>query len=163
MTNEDGLAHLYSSRPCFIFSVPVLTLLLLIGWRASAAELTKHFNLPSQDLSSALLEFNRQSGVQTLFGYDESESAVIDTIRTGSVVGDFTAQEALDRLLDGTGLQFRFYAPNKIKVFFPPSGQPSAVTPAQRQSSVTVIDPTPHLTPIAEVQVTGSRIESLSD
>jgi iron complex outermembrane recepter protein len=152
MTNEDGLAHLRSPHARFAVSVPILTLILLISWRASlAAESAKHFNLPAQDLGSALLEFGRQSGMQILYGYDSSES--IDSIRTGSVIGEFTVHEALTRMLEGTGRQFRFTAPAKIAVFrVTTSRQPDAVPSAQ-----------PRLAPIDEVHVTGSRLRGALD
>lgn len=158
MTNEDGFALLRSPQVRFAFSTLALILALMSCWRdALAAEPTKRFNLPSQSLSSALIAFNHQSGVQTLFGHSESEN--IDEIRTSSVVGDFTAREALTRLLEGTGLQFRFYTANKIHVFRPAA---SESTPAA-QPLKTGFQPTSHLRPIEDVQVTGTRLRGALD
>ena len=61
------------------------------------------FNIPSQDLNAALLSFADTAGVQ-LF-YDVSR---VENLRSTAVRGDLTRQEALARLLDGTGIAFRF-------------------------------------------------------
>lgn len=164
MTNEDGRAHLHLlSRARFILSVPVLTLMLLTCYRvALAAESTKHFNLPAQDLTTALLEFGRQSGMQILYSYDSSES--IDAIRTGNVIGEFTVREALTRMLEGTGLQFRFTAANKIAVFrvLTPD-QAGVMPPAQSHSSPPEFEPASYLSPVEEVYVTGTRLRGALD
>ncbi len=160
MTNEDGFARFRLPHARFVFSALALALALMSCWRAAfAAEPTKHFDLQSQDLSSALIAFNYQSGVQTLFGYDESEN--IDHIRTRRVVGELTVREALTRLLEGTGLQFRFYAANKIQVFRPSPSQSTPATPPQ--SLKTQFEPTSHLAPIDEVHVTGTRLRGVPD
>ncbi len=159
MNNEDGFARFRSPHARFAFSALALALALMSCWRAAlGAEPTKPFDLPSQDLSSALIAFGYQSGVQTLFGYDESEN--IDRIRTGRVVGEFSVREALTRMLEGTGLQFRFYAANKIQVFRPPS-RPKLE--AQPQSLKRELQPASLLMPIDEVQVTGTRLRGALD
>lgn len=63
------------------------------------AETPKHYDLPAGDAADALRRFAQISGRETLFS-----SAAVRDIRTGAVRGRFTAQEALDRLLRGTGL-----------------------------------------------------------
>jgi iron complex outermembrane recepter protein len=158
MSNEDGVAYRHLSRARFVPSVPIV-LMLFIGVRAAlaAAEPTKYFNLPAQDLASALLGFGRQSGMQILFGADASEN--IEAIRTGSVVGEFSAHEALTRMLKDTGLRFRFTAPAKIVVFRASTPVPSAQPPPP----ITQVEPTLQLAPIDEVQVTGSRLRGALD
>ena len=164
MTNGDGVEYHRLPRAHFVFSAPTLILILMlpIGVRAAlAAEPTKHFHLPAQELTSALLEFGRQSGMQILYGYDPSEN--VDAIRTGSVDGDFTVREALTRMLEGSGLQFRFTAANKIAVLRPTPNQPGVVLPAQSQSSLAEFEATSSLTPIDEVYVTGTRLRGALD
>jgi iron complex outermembrane recepter protein len=131
-------------------------LVLVLGMRAAlAGELTRRFDLSAQSLASALLEFGHQADTQVLYGYDSSEN--VDAIRTGSVVGEFTVREALTRMLDGTGLQFRFTAANKIAVFRPTADQPG-VTPASG-----AFEAVSDLQPIDEVRVTGTRLRGALD
>ena len=161
MTTEDG-ANLSLARARFIRSVPVLALMLFIGARgALAAEATKHFNLPAQDLTAALLEFGRQSGMQILYSYDSSES--VDAIRTASVIGDFTVPEALTRMLEGTGIQFRFTGASKIALFRAPTPDQSDVAPPAQPQYPTGFEPASYLMPIAEVYVTGTRLRGALD
>jgi iron complex outermembrane recepter protein len=164
MTNEDGVACHRLPPARFALSLTTL-ILMLCGMRAAlAAEPTKHFNLPAQDLISAMLGFGRQSGMQILFGTDASERKNVGAIRTGSVVGDFTAREALTRMLEGTGLQFRFTAADKIVLFLVSTPvQPDAVPSAQPHSSTTEVEPTVHVPPIDEMYVTGSRLRGALD
>ncbi len=62
------------------------------------------FDIPAQPLTSALIAFSRQSGVQVT-------SPARDTVgglRSSSVKGDLDPQQALAALLAGTGLNYRF-------------------------------------------------------
>ena len=61
-----------------------------------AAEI--NFNIEAQPLSSALTEFARQSGVRVLYPYEE-----LARVRAPAVQGRFSADEALTRLLAGSG------------------------------------------------------------
>ena len=56
------------------------------------------FDIPSQPLSSALSEFARQSGMRVLFAYDDLNDA-----RAAALHGAYTREEALTRLLAGSG------------------------------------------------------------
>ncbi|MDS7594730.1 TonB-dependent hemoglobin/transferrin/lactoferrin family receptor [Agrobacterium tumefaciens] len=60
------------------------------------------FNIPAQQLSSAIGAFGRQSGLQVTLATPATGST-----RTNAVIGSFTAHEALARLLAGTGINFR--------------------------------------------------------
>ncbi len=67
------------------------------------------FDVPAGNLEEALILFSRQSGLQIA-----SSSDIVGSLRTRGVQGDFTAEEALRRLLDGTGLQYRFTTPGAV-------------------------------------------------
>ena len=58
------------------------------------------FNIPAQPLDAALRRFSEQSRQQVLF----SESAVAGR-RAPAVTGSYTPQEALARLLEGSGVR----------------------------------------------------------
>ncbi|MBX7482399.1 TonB-dependent receptor, partial [Qipengyuania qiaonensis] len=60
------------------------------------------FNIEAGDLNSALIEFSRQSNIQILFTPD-----LVRGKATGAIRGPATAEEALSRLLAGTGIVYR--------------------------------------------------------
>jgi len=62
-----------------------------------------HFAIPPQALSTALIAFGRQANVQVL-----TAGGRVDAVRSPGVAGDCTAAAALDRLLAGTGLAYRY-------------------------------------------------------
>ncbi|MBX3737899.1 MAG: TonB-dependent receptor [Candidatus Didemnitutus sp.] len=72
----------------------------LISVAALAAdEARKHYDIPAGDAAAALKQFSSVSGRETLFA-----AAVVRGVKTSSVKGELTVREALDALLDGTGL-----------------------------------------------------------
>jgi outer membrane receptor protein involved in Fe transport len=72
------------------------------GTAASDAQ-ARTYHIPAQTLGTALQEFAAQAGLQLLF----SESDVAG-MRTGGLQGSFTKDQALERLLAGSGLAFEF-------------------------------------------------------
>lgn len=65
---------------------------------AQSASETRAYNIAAQPLAAALGEYARQSEVQVLYAYEELAGA-----QGQAVIGQFTADEALRRLLDGSG------------------------------------------------------------
>ena len=63
----------------------------------------RDFSIEAQPLVSALDRFAAQAGV--FFAYKTSE---LEGLRSAGVTGTFTPREALQRLLQGTGVTFRF-------------------------------------------------------
>lgn len=61
------------------------------------------FDIPKQAADKALIEFAEQAGVTFIFPADKAAKVTANAVR-----GEFTPQEALDRLLDGTGLTSRY-------------------------------------------------------
>jgi len=60
------------------------------------------FNLPAQPADGALMAFCKQAKVEMLFSYDELHKAT-----SSEVVGSLEPDEALERLLKGTGFEAR--------------------------------------------------------
>lgn len=81
---------------------------------------SQSFDIDAQNLASALAEFARQSDRQILFSTE-----VADDKRTQGVSGRLSPEEALRRLLEGTGLTYRITSDNTILV---ESARPSAVS-----------------------------------
>ena len=99
--------------------------LLSLGWavgeaavsqpEAAASARTQTYNIGAEALGTALQEFAAQAGLQLLF----SESDVAG-MRTGGLQGSFTKDQALERLLAGSGLAFEF--PRSSRASFPAGG-----------------------------------------
>jgi hypothetical protein len=75
----------------------IVLVLWVCGWvgKAAAAEI----DIPEEPLSSALLEIGRQTGENILFTLD-----TVAGLRAHAVKGQMTAQQAIERLLQGTGI-----------------------------------------------------------
>jgi outer membrane receptor protein involved in Fe transport len=82
-----------------------------IGQAAEVSNQKIAFDIPSQDLQSALNEFALQSKKDVLFSPN-----VAITKRSGKLVGNFDARTALEILLSGTGLEFRSADENTILI-----------------------------------------------
>lgn len=64
---------------------------------------TQRFDIPAQPLASALTSFARQTGLRLAYGSD-----LANGLSSPGVRGVWTNQDALARLLSGTGLTWRF-------------------------------------------------------
>lgn len=71
----------------------------------------KKFELDAGDTSVMLNEYSRQSDAQVLFDF-----TVLRGIKSGPVKGTFSATEALERLLRGTGLVFEWINDHTVAV-----------------------------------------------
>jgi iron complex outermembrane recepter protein len=69
------------------------------------------FQIAPQALASAMVEFSTQANVQVL-----GATEVIGNLRTLGVVGHFTEEQALERLLRGTKLGFRWTAHRTVTI-----------------------------------------------
>ena len=91
-----------------------LGLAALLAGHANAAD----FNIPGGDLKAALDFYSKQSGVSLLY----SDEAIRGT-RSHGAQGDFSPDEALSRILSGTGFQIRRHAGSAVTIV---RDQPSA-------------------------------------
>jgi len=66
----------------------------------TAVKQTLAFDISAQLLNSALVDFTRQSRAQVVL----AEGASVDGLTSVALVGDLSPQQALEALLDGTGL-----------------------------------------------------------
>jgi iron complex outermembrane receptor protein len=69
-------------------------------------------DIPAQPLAQALAVFRRQTGLQLIY-----VSSVISNQRSQAVAAGLNADEALARLLQGTGLRFEHLTPRSIRIF----------------------------------------------
>ncbi len=88
----------------FMINVPLQTF-------AVESDQIKSFNIPAQDLQSALIQFSKQSGIQLLY-----PTEITAGIKTKGVQGKFASREALGLLLSKTNLVYKFTASNTVTV-----------------------------------------------
>ncbi len=69
------------------------------------------FNIDSQPLSSALLALGRQAGLSVL-----APTALVEGKRGPEIKGQMSAEGALDRLLQGSGLSYVFVQSSAVKI-----------------------------------------------
>jgi iron complex outermembrane receptor protein len=81
------------------------------------------FDIPAQDLSRAVLALASRASLQILFDGNR-----LQTLRSKAVSGSMTPREALARMLDGTGMTYRFTGPATVTlVELPKTGAASVI------------------------------------
>jgi outer membrane receptor protein involved in Fe transport len=93
----------------------------------AAAAIKNPTNIASQELGSALRVFAADRHLQILY-----TTNTVANRRTSGAVGEFTVDEALTRLLGGTGLVFRYVDENTITVM----SQGDSVSASERSTSL---------------------------
>ncbi|MET0292972.1 MAG: TonB-dependent receptor [Steroidobacteraceae bacterium] len=139
-------------RPAILFA------LLTAVTVATASAAPAQFDIRRQGAAGALTQFARQAGIPVLFPFD-----LVSGRTANAVQGRFEPQEALQRLLEGTGLEAKSDAQGQISVRERPRQRPTtggliATLEAAKLDPVAmgmVIAPEP----VVEVTVSGSRIE----
>ncbi|HEV2653292.1 MAG TPA: TonB-dependent siderophore receptor [Rhizomicrobium sp.] len=91
---------LFSARAVALWAV--LAVSLALAPAAAQTAQTFAFDVAPQPLSTAVLAFARQANVQVVFG-----APIAEGLRSAPLAGRFTLQDAMTRLLSGTGLDWR--------------------------------------------------------
>jgi iron complex outermembrane receptor protein len=89
--------------------------LCLIGFSAADdahASIRKEINIPAGGLGPALRSLAKEHHFQIVYVTEE-----IGNARTQGAVGDLTAEEALNKLLTGTGLTYRYLDDKTVTIF----------------------------------------------
>ncbi len=92
-------------------AVACLTLTGLALAAESQASIKKPTNIPAQALGSALLTLEKDRNMEVIFVAED-----IRDVRTQGASGELTPQEALEQLLAGTGLTYRFMGDKTITI-----------------------------------------------
>jgi outer membrane receptor protein involved in Fe transport len=101
------------------------------GQQSSAAmNVPKPTNIPAQSLGSALEALARQREIQVIYRSD-----LVSNLQSAGAVGTFTPDEALKKLLAGTGLTYRYLNETTVTIAQAPPGSAASETPS---SSLTV-------------------------
>src|SRR6267142_2785143 len=99
-TARTSLLRRESARLNFIIAAAA-SCLSIVGIAAAdqaAAAIKKFTDIPAQELGSALQTLAQDRDFQVVYLSD-----AVDKLKTSGAVGEFTADEALKRLLKGTG------------------------------------------------------------
>jgi Zn-dependent protease with chaperone function len=87
--------------------------------------------IPAQALTQALEDFSRQTGLQVAY-----PSSVVGNRTTRGAPAGLTPEDALERLLRGTGLEFEFLSPRLIRIGHNATSPPSHKLPAESDEVV---------------------------
>lgn len=93
-----------------LLAAMLLVMIVLIVMPAGAQE-RRVFNIPAQPLSDALTTFGRQSGLQITYRPELTAG-----LSSRAVSGSYTPEQALQTLLSGLGLTYRFIDANTVMV-----------------------------------------------
>lgn len=140
------------------------SLLLLVMADVRAEDPVVQFNLPSESLPKALIDFSHQCGVQTGF----ASTPQIDNAKSNPVIGMMSSSAALELLLKGTGYTYladTYDSVDIVPVEQPPDGQEPAAMAAQRATTAVGQSPRIEQDPgrLEQVNVTGSLIHGVQD
>lgn len=130
-----------------------LASVLLAGLLASNAALAQqkmNFNIPAQEASAAIQNWARQSGLQVFAAEDH-----LSGIKTNPVRGDYTAVEAVQMMVAGTGLEVVATGENTVTI----RRASERVAPGTAQHERFDSSASPERLELDEVIVTGSRIK----
>jgi iron complex outermembrane receptor protein len=90
--------------------------------QSAKAAIRKDLNVPAEELGSALQTVAKDYDFQVLY-----RTEIVKDLSTQGAVGSLTSDEALRKVLNGTGLSYKYLDANTVTVFSSsPSGTPAA-------------------------------------
>ena len=142
----NGKRRIRSRQPAIGETLIVGIIASLIQLAASdvvtAAEATAHhYAIPSQSLNDALIRFAAESNLQIVFSADW-----VRGIDSPNLHGDFTAEQALQRLLQGSCFAYRFTDTNTVTLEL----QPQPIDGPSPRTQTTILDA---MTVFGEVEI----------
>jgi iron complex outermembrane recepter protein len=118
-------------RACLILSLCLCTVSMCLADPAHAA-IRKDLNVPAEDLSSALQQVATTYELQVLY-----PTQIAKDLKTHGAVGTFTSDEALIKVLSGTGLSYKYLDANTVTVFATAASVAAATAAGQDQTANT--------------------------
>ena len=139
------------------------SLSLLVLTEAWADDPVAHFDLPSEPLPQALIDFYHQSGIEPGF----ASTPQIDNTTSNPVSGEMSSSVALALLLKGTGYTYRFDTANSVDVIpEEPSGEKKTAVAVVRRTTPPAarrLVEEQDEARLEQVNVTGSLIRGVQD
>lgn len=134
-------------RNCVRTSMMATTAVISMSVAGPALAQTKSFKVPAQSAANGVASLARQADVQLLISARDARGK-----RTNAVEGSMTVEEAIRRLLEGTGLRAQATGPQTFTVISAPSsGNGEEAAPANETAAAD-----------ATIIVTGSRIANVA-
>jgi iron complex outermembrane receptor protein len=99
----------------------------------TVANSTLDADIPAQPLAQALAAFASQTGLQLVY-----VSGVVRSQKSHAVPAGLSSQDALSRLLRGTGLRFEYLTPHSIRILAGPAPKTTAVGTTTDEEEVIV-------------------------
>ena len=93
------------------------------------AALRKDLSIPSEPLGAALADLAKSFDFQLLY-----HTELVQGLNTQGAAGSLTSDEALSRVLSGTGLTYKYLASNTVTVYAPATSGASGSQPENRTS-----------------------------
>ena len=93
------------------FKLQTLAAMALLCAAGFSPALARNFDIPGGDLETALKAYSGQSGISLIVSADE-----VKGVRTKGVIGDLSVDDALSRLLSGTGFVVHKHASGKVGI-----------------------------------------------
>ena len=90
-------------------AVTVCLLLVLLSDTAFSTEIIHQYDIPAQSLNNSLMQFATESNLELIFPADK-----IRGLDCKALNGQMTPEQALDKLLQDSGYQYRFINPKTI-------------------------------------------------
>jgi iron complex outermembrane receptor protein len=91
-----------------------LCALLMWGGPSFAGDTLVHVDMPAQSLARSLRQFAEQAGIQLAV-----ETSLTADKQAPAIKGDYSTREVLDKLLNGTGLSYKFLDDHTVAIGHP--------------------------------------------
>jgi len=101
------------------------------------ASIRKDLNVPAEELGSALQTVAKDYDFQVLY-----RTEIVKDLRTEGAVGSLTSDEALGKVLKGTGLSYKYLDANTVTVYLTSAGSSSSNSSPAPTGSAGVADST---------------------
>jgi iron complex outermembrane receptor protein len=119
-------------RTTLAVAVACLTLAAIASANEAVAAIRKQTHIPAEGLGPALTSLAKEFDFQVLY-----HTEVVGTLRTQGASGEMTALEALEHVLSGTGLTYKYLDEKTVTIIPTGSKAPSALSkPEEKDGTV---------------------------
>src|SRR5690242_19714364 len=99
------------TQKIWAFMLALAAMPIAVLWSGSVQAQQRSFDVPAQEATKSIPEFARQAGIQI-----SAPSERLKGMRTPAIRGALTTDEALGKLLEGTGLTYLYLDRNTIAI-----------------------------------------------
>jgi outer membrane receptor protein involved in Fe transport len=142
------------SRTAILKSILAGTAATLMASAANA----ENFNIPAGDLASARDAYSAQTGISLMVSSD-----AVRGLKTRGAKGDLTANDALSRILSGTGFATRRYSTDSVAIIRNGERQSEAIvnTPMQLAQAVPATRASVETVTVTSSKLGGADVQSI--